>query len=280
MWNLTMPDITAARAQLDVLFPDTDTTPVLTAEEKDILENLYQEYEQAAGRPNPTWLEGGLTKSVRNAVLAAYGEISDRGKLSELRSSLKLSVNECPYCGFGEIKDLDHHLQKAHFECFSVFPLNLVPACSKCNGHKPRKPRFQPKKHHLHAYLEDVSEYRFLVADVALNAKAMSVQFRIEQAEGMSDELFARLQQHLIDFHLNDRYPAQVNIFLSEQKTGLAFAYEVGGSKAVRTFLERSAKANENSFGKNDWRVALLSALSRNKAFCRRGFFHALGYEP
>lgn len=278
MWNLKRPDISDARTHLDTLFPDGTATSVVGPAQKEAVEQLYKEYEQAQGRPDPAWFKAGLTKQVSEAILDAYGEVSDTGKLKALRSALKLLASECPYCGFGEIKDLDHHLQKAHFNCFSIFPLNLVPACSKCNGHKPRKPRSDPNKHHLHAYLEDVSKHRFLVADVKLSKSAMSVTFKIKHSAGMSAELNDRLNQHLKDFHLNDRYPAQVNIFLSEQKTAIAFVHEVGGAMGVRKFLERSAKADEKTFGTNDWRVALLFALAQCKPFCKGGFYKVLGY--
>ncbi|WP_321801668.1 HNH endonuclease signature motif containing protein [Burkholderia sp. BCC1988] len=278
MWNLKKPDVSRVRDDLDTVFPDDQAGLVVGSVQKDVIERLYNEYIQANGRPNSAWLQGGLSKSVREALLEAYGQVSDTGKLSTLRSALKLSVNECPYCGFGEIKDLDHHLQKAHYNCFSIFPLNLVPACSKCNGHKPRKPRSDPNKHHLHAYLEDVSKHRFLVAAVTIKGKAMSVEFKIKRSAGMNRELKARLEQHLDDFHLNDRYPAQVNIFLSEQKTGIEMAYEYGGAKGLRMFLERSAAADEDVFGKNDWRAALLLALAKCKPFCKGGFYKVLGY--
>jgi len=279
MWNLKKPNISAVRSHLDTIFPPSAVPVLLTAEHKDALERLYKDYEQASGRPLSTLKAANLEGAVSAQVLAAYSEVTDGGKLSALRSALMLSVDECPYCGFGEIRDLDHHLQKAHFQCFSIFPLNLVPACAKCNGHKPRKPRTDPDKHHIHAYLEDVSAHMFLVADVVLKKNAMIVRFRIKKSRKVKGELFARLCQHLEDFHLNDRYPARVNIFLSEQKTGLEFAFNVGGADAVRAFLERSADASEAAFGKNDWRTALFIALAKSKRFCKGGFYQALGYK-
>ena len=175
MWNLKRPDISAVRSHLDTVFPPKAVPVLLTIAQKDALEQLYKDYEEADGRPLATLNPVNLGGAVPAHLLAAYNEVTEGGKLSALRSALKLSVDECPYCGFGEIRDLDHHLQKAHFQCLSIFPLNLVPSCAKCNGHKPRKPKPDPKKHHIHAYLEDVSAYNFLVADVVLKKKAMKL---------------------------------------------------------------------------------------------------------
>ncbi|WP_284186189.1 HNH endonuclease signature motif containing protein [Zoogloea oryzae] len=279
MWNLPKPSIATAQAHLDKLFPDDPPGSVLSKIEKEKILELYCEYELAAGRPNVDWKDAGLSAAARAALLGAYSAVSEVGKLKDLRATLKLNVNECPYCGFGEIKDLDHHLQKAHFNCFSIFALNLVPACSKCNGHKPRKPRTDPKKQHIHAYLEDMSQFQFLSAEVVIGPRSMQVKFKIDKVEGMSDELYARLVQHLKDFHLNDRYPAQVNVFLSEQKAGLEFAFEFGGADGVRSLLDRSRLAIRKTFGENDWREALLRALASSDLFCAGAFRLALGYE-
>ena len=280
MWHLPTPSIAAAQAHLDELFPDDVPGSALSKIDKEMVCALYDAYKQAAGRPNVDWKEAGLPTAARVALLEAYSAVSEVGKLKALRSALKLKVNECPYCGFGEIKDLDHHLQKAHFNCFSIFALNLVPACSKCNGHKPRKPRMDPKRQHIHAYLEDTSGLQFLSADVLIGPKSMQVKFKIDKAQGMSVELYARLVQHLKDFRLNDRYPAQVNVFLSEQKPSLEFAFEVGGQDGVRCLLERSRLAMRQTFGANDWREALLQALASSDQFCAGAFRLALGKAP
>ncbi|MBX8563803.1 HNH endonuclease [Pseudomonas cichorii] len=280
MWNLNTPDISATRAHLNAIFPDTDIPVVLTPAQKDLLKTFYEEYEQAAGRPNTAWKDGRLTDAAKDAILTAYGEVTETGKLSGLRAMLMLSATVCPYCGFGEIRDLDHHLQKAHYKCFSIFPLNLVPSCSKCNGHKPRIPRTNPEEQQIHAYLEDLSGHRFLVADVVLTESAVLAEFRIKKRKGMSKELFARLEQHLKDFRLSKRYPAQVNIFLGTQQVGLEMSYELGGAKGVCSFLKRTTQAMDSSFGPNDWRGALCSALAQCRPFCNGGFYQALGFAP
>lgn len=124
-----------------------------------------------------------------------------------------------------------------------------------------------------------MSQLQFLSADVEIGPKSMQVKFKIDKSEGMSGELYARLAQHLKDFRLNERYPAQVNVFLSEQKPGLEFAFEVGGENGVRRLLDRSRLAMRQTFGANDWREALLRALASSDLFCAGAFRLALGFE-
>jgi len=280
MWNLERPDITGVRGDLDAVFPETAVPAIATAEEKDAIEALYEAYRAILGRPSDAILGNDLSGELRQAVHDAYKEVQGKGKLSALRNVLKLLAPECPYCGFGQIQDLDHHLPKAIYKPFSIFPLNLVPCCTTCNRGKPRKPNRDPRFHMLHAYLEDVSAYEFLVAEVQLDpaSGSLKVDFDIAKPVDMDDELHARLVNHLSDFDLHERYPAQINIYLGGLDTAFEQAFEFGGAEGLRSFLTRSAEKNADRFGPNDWRTALLRGLSASNEFCNGGFFAALGY--
>lgn len=275
-----MPDLSQLRAHLDLIFPDEVLLSPLTPADKDELMELYVLYQQGLGKPNPDWITDGLNDDGRDAILKAYGEVSDTGKLAVLRAALKNLAKVCPYCGFGEVRDLDHHLQKKIYKCFSIFPLNLVPSCSKCNGHKPRKPRKKATHQHINAYLEDLSFCDFFVADIDISNGAVLATFKIEKRKGMSEEMLHRLKQHLKDFKLDERYPSQVNIFLASQQVSLDDSFRAGGAEGVKEFLTRCATANVKSFGVNDWRGALFTGLAKSNEFCDGGFYKALGFTP
>lgn len=113
MWNLKKPSLVSTRSDLDVLFPGGAGAVISDGDKLKILE-LYDEYEKARGEPNPVWKTKPLSNDSRGLLLTAYGEVSDKGQLSLLRATLKKGAKKCPYCGFGEIRDLDHHLPKKH----------------------------------------------------------------------------------------------------------------------------------------------------------------------
>jgi hypothetical protein len=277
VWNLKKPSLASTRSDLDLLFPEHAEIGISNDDKLRVLE-LYDEYEQALGQPDPEWKKKFLSEDFRELLLTAYGEVSDKGELSLLRTILKKGATKCPYCGFGEVRDLDHHLPKKHYKCFSVFALNLVPSCSKCNGHKPRKPPSAKDKYHIHAYLDDVSNFNFLVADIEISNGALSAIFRVETRPGMSNELTKRLQQHLTDFKLNERYVAQVTHYLESQETSFDDNYKNGGAAEVKVYLLRTAKAIVRANGPNDWREALVVALAESEEFCDGGFYEVLGF--
>jgi hypothetical protein len=127
MWNLPRPDTGRTRDDLDLVFPPNNEPPLATQHEKDSVLALYQTYDNAGGRPGEN-LEGGhIADAIHDAILAAYGWVQESRKLAKLRSDLKLAAEKCPYCGIGEVHELDHHLVKAVYKIFSIFPLNLIP---------------------------------------------------------------------------------------------------------------------------------------------------------
>ena len=280
MWNLERPDIADVRGHLDTVFPAVPAPPIASNADKDALISLYGDYETAHGHPEPGLLGNGLSVQLRQAVHDAYSEVQEKGKLSALRTALKLIAEECPYCGFGQIQDLDHHLPRGVYKPFSIFALNLVPSCATCNRRKSRVPKADPTKHLLHAYLEDVSAYDFLRTAILLDATdgSLQVRFSVAKPGGMSDELHSRLVNHFVEFGLHERYPAQANIYLSGLHTAFELAFNSGGGGALRAFLERSAEKSIERFGINDWRTALLRGLAHSNEFCDGGFVAALGY--
>lgn len=278
MWKLPKPNVADAGNQLDTaLGADNKEAFVLGAPEREAIIALYEAYDANLGRPDPVLLGSDLREACKAAVHAAYSQIQESGRLSGLRSELKLGASECPYCGFGQIQDLDHHLPKAIYRLLSIYPANLIPCCATCNRHKPRRPSGKPREHFLNVYLEELPDSDFLIAEATLDAKTggLNVTFEISKTHGMSDELYARLQHHMKEFRLNERYRAQVNIHLSALEEAIETIYTAGGANAVRDFLLRSA--SKSSFGRNDWRVALLRGLAQSAEFCNGGFRRAIG---
>lgn len=276
MWRVPRPSTAAVKDQLDLALRVrvSGQSSLGTLAEKTAVLDLYQQYEANAGRPTNALLGAGMRGAFLDAMRDAYKHVQDNGRLASLRAELKSTADQCPYCGFGEVADLDHHLQRAHYRPVSIFPLNLIPACAQCNRIKPKNQIVDPAKHGLNSYLEDVTTYKFLVANVSIEpiTRAVVVEFQVRQSFGMSDEMFNRLTNHLVVFDLQERYGTQINIYLSGLETSFLDNYNSGGGAAVARFLRKSSKASEKQFGWNDWRAALLRGLCKCRDFCDGGF--------
>lgn len=277
MWNLNCLQVDNYQEHLDIAFP-VAAPASLTEAEKAILLQLYTRYEQAVGRPHQNLLGTELAEASLLKVLNAYDLIQERRRLSKLRASLKLLADRCPYCGYGSIDELDHFLQKDIYRAFSVFPLNLIPCCGPCNRMKPKLPSALAEQHQVHVYLEDVSQYDMLRADVAIAPASggLLINFRLQEPAHMPAELFSRVVHHMTTFKLRERFVKQTNMFLSGLETGMDLAFETS-PLVLQAFLVKSAASITKRAGNNDWRSALLVGLAACPAFFGGGYQQALG---
>lgn len=239
----------------------------LSAVERAAILGVYTLYDALLGQPHAD-LTPASTATARPFIEAAYSQVQIGGRLEGLRERLLASAIACPYCGFGEVRDLDHYLPKSDYGELAIYPRNLVPSCSSCNNAKRKIVPGVPHAYGpglIHPYFELLPDVEFLLAEVTFVGGALEVTFQIDptQVPAVAD----KLQFQLDRLKLNDRYPKQINKFLSEQRTAILM-FESLGSALLTEFLIRSAADLADSFGRNDWRPALVRALSQNDEFC------------
>lgn len=281
MWNLKKLEIGDFKEHLDIAFPSAPAHPVVTSADLDTVLEYYDLYVDLKGRPCADLVGEDTSAELRQAVHDAYGLVQDRRPLGTLRAAIKLLADECPYCGYGPIEELDHFLQRGHFKLFSIFPLNLIPSCGACNRGKRKKPSANLAEHQVHVYLEDLSAYDFLrvVAEIDPETGGLQTTYLIDAPVEMPDDVRDRLIHHLEEFDLQSRYKKQVNIFLGEMEFMITSSFESGGAEGLRQCLVGTANALKKRFGSNDWRTALMRGLAQCEAFCLGGFRTALGIE-
>ncbi len=270
MWTLALPDVDDVDAQLTTALTYVDGVPVyaLSPVERAAVLTVYQTYDALLGQPNASLRPAALA-ACREFIREGYGQVQISGRLAALRASLLASTDVCPYCGFGEPTELDHYLPKTQYHELAIYPRNLIPSCGPCNNAKRTiVPGLTPGPGLIHAYFQELPDAVFMRADVGFAGGALDVTFRIEAAV-LTPVLAEMLQFQLVRLKLNDRYPRQINKFLSEQRTGMLLFKEPGlPADALSIYLRRSAASLAETFGRNDWRPALMEALAANDLFC------------
>jgi len=271
MWRLDELELGDLDADLTTALTYVNEDPVyeLSVAELAAIKAVYDLYEVMLGQPAPG-LQPAILIAARPILHAAYNQVQIGGRLEGLRSRILASTESCPYCGFGEVKDLDHYLPRGTYGELAIYPRNLVPSCGPCNNAKrtvyPGMPAAQGPGL-IHAYFQPLPDEDFLHADVEFDADGtLSVTFRVDNP-GMDPGLAAKLQFQLDRLKLNARYRAQVNKYLSEQRTAMLMLHATGDA-VFSEFLQRSSAALVASYGRNDWRVALLRTLAADPAFC------------
>lgn len=270
MWVLPAQAFDDLDEALDRALTLVNGTPVyqLSPEERAAIHVTYQRYDALLGQPHADLTPAALN-SARPRMYTAYDQVQIGGRLAGLRARLLASTDSCPYCGFGEPRDLDHYLPRSTYGELAIYPNNLVPSCGPCNNAKRSVVPGMGGAHGpglIHAYFQILPDIDFLKAGISFHEGSLEVLFRIDDAV-LDPLLAAKLQFQLDRLKLNERYRKQVNKFISEQRTAILMLIDYR-PEVLSDYLRRCAGSLSVSFHRNDWRVALLRALSEDAEFC------------
>ena len=268
MWKLAPPHPGDVFRDMNCALTHVDGTKThrITRSQREGLLRLYQKYDSLGGQPSKCLLGTRFAEIFRFAVRDAYSQVQETGRLAALRSRLKLSAEKCPYCGFGEISELDHHLPRSKYNLFAIYARNLIPCCHVCNSKKSALAKHQPDAQIAHVYFQEFPQARFMFAHAEVSENSLYITFSIAQCSGMENSLFQRLKFQFERFELNERYQREVNDFLSSHGPSIEDAAR-GGPASLRSWLERSRNDLQKKFGLNDWRPVVLDALLQSNDF-------------
>ncbi|MCH9660025.1 MAG: HNH endonuclease [Bacteroidetes bacterium] len=192
----------------------------------------------------------------------------------KIYDQLILAANEkCPFCGgIGRPKNLDHFLPKAHYPQFSVFPLNLVPACRDCNmDGKGNIYATSAEEQVLHPYLDNDRFFneQWIFARV-IQSDPCVLEFYVKPPECWDDTAKSRIKKHFKSFDLADRYGIQAAEELSiliDQRKEFMCAYSPDDFG-----MHLRSIANSPSLFVNHWRKVMHQALAGDTWFCSNKF--------
>jgi 5-methylcytosine-specific restriction endonuclease McrA len=177
-------------------------------------------------------------------------------------------LGKCPFCGFGHVSTLDHHMPKARYPLFSVLPANLVPACTDCNKGKGAEV-LNGDNDIPHPYFEDsrIETDTWLYATVNETSPATAAFSVIVPANWPAD-LARRVVKYVGDLKLPQRFSIEASSELASLSDYLGLL-EV--SQQIGSYLESFAQI-ERSIRRNSWKSALYEALSESNWYREGGY--------
>ena len=182
---------------------------------------------------------------------------------------LLLAANDkCPFCGgIGRPKTLDHFLPKANYPQFSVFPLNLVPACRDCNTGKRNTLATSARDQVLHPYLDDDCFFteQWIFARV-VQTEPCAIEFYVSPPENWDGVSKDRVNKHFDDFDLAKRYSIQA---AEELSTLVDQRSEIMSSWPKELFVEfLTSVENSVTLFCNHWKRVTYQTLAKDEWFC------------
>lgn len=129
------------------------------------------------------------------------------GKLFvEVLSSDGYYNDMCPVCESVKATTFDHYLPQSQYQLFAVHPLNLIPCCTVCNGHKSGTVFDENnRRKYWNAYLDISTTERFLYCDITEEKGMPKAEFRIDRGN-LPDNYFEIVKNTFDGLELNDNY--------------------------------------------------------------------------
>lgn len=132
---------------------------------------------------------------------------AEMGRLWEEVLSTDGYLNDlCPICEAVKAKTFDHYLPQTEYQLFAVHPLNLIPCCTECNGHKLKAILDDnDKRRFWNAYLDQNTTEQYLFCDISEEKGMPKAKFRVEQGN-LPDRYFEIVKNSFDDLKLDKNY--------------------------------------------------------------------------
>lgn len=177
--------------------------------------------------------------------------------------------NRCPLCSVQRVYTLDHYLSKADFPIYSIFPLNLIPACRDCNTEKLSHIATNYAEETLHPYFDNIDLNRWLYCRINETTPA-TFSFYVVAAPDWNSDMIHRVNKHMEVFNLHELFTDHAGEELSNIFLRLNNLFNIGGAEAVRIHLGECLTGCENA-NINSWRSAVYRAMYDSKWFHTNG---------
>ncbi len=198
--------------------------------------------------------------SYRNRILQSLV-----AKVSRITAERILKT--CQSCTINEANTLDHILPKDYYAEFSVHPKNLIPSCSKCNGHKGTNWKSGNTNLFLNLYLDQLPSVDYLFVTTTIESNTVKAEFRVENINGIQSNLFELIRSHYTRLKLIERFSSNIDSVVEPLKNELeVFKGKIPISEFQNIVIERNRK-NRTSFGQNYWKSVLEDELIMNDDF-------------
>ncbi|MEU9938839.1 HNH endonuclease [Streptomyces lavendulae] len=175
----------------------------------------------------------------------------------------------CPLCSQGTVYQLDHFVPKSRYPTLCVDPLNLVPACERCNLLKGDRQPTSAENTLLHPYLDRISHDRWLDARTVHESGSVRLEFFVSPPDAWDPTLATRVQHHFTLLQLGQRYSPVANNLMS----GMSALW--GGMRQREwTILRDQLQAEAMSWfnkDRNSVEGVTCDTLAQDEEFCRTG---------
>lgn len=236
------------------------------------------EYRKQANRGSihlmPASNSASLGGATETDIISVYENrlVRPRGRAHRFYEEiLYVGDGTCSLCGASAATEVDHYLPKEQLGWLAIVPLNMIPACSECNGYKGTRLPSSRNDSFIHPYFDDFRTTQWLAAEVREDDPLP--RYFVQSYSGAGESDIPRLKAHFVALRLGFLYARLAGGALAEYRGNLIRNLS-GESRfnARRLWLEVGAKGLERDYGINHWRAVALRAWAASDWFIEEGY--------
>ncbi len=233
----------------------------------------YNNYDTAFGKDTLRSLVPlNLTKETKDELKSLYSY--DAYIFRKLKRILTVDKNNrldnlCPNCTINTINSFDHYLPQSEFAEYVDNPINLIPSCTECNGHKSSVWKKDGKRLFLNLYLDDLPsvQYLFIELSIADDGKSINTVFNVENREGKIDaNLFEKISYHYEKLDLCNRFCGNSEKVLSSLANYIYQLKDLLTDDAIKAVIMSNVHNERLKYGFNFWEAILKESVCNNTA--------------
>lgn len=230
------------------------------------METLYSGYNDAFEHKQLHTLmpDNSLTVNQRHHLASLYNYHA-----APFRHLMKnLTTNEygqqdktCPFCTINSASTFDHIIPKSVFDEYAVHPLNLIPCCAECNGHKSDEWAKPAALKFLNLYQDELPNEQYLFVNLTVVNGVLKALFSVRNSGNINANLYARIEETYTTMQLCRRFQERCADELYELALSIQNAL-VGGSseEQIKTGILHDVERLRQRKGYNYWKAVLKAA--------------------
>lgn len=272
MKKLTAPDVTNADKLLDGAIARKRILAYATSlmANETYIKSRYNNYSDNLNRLEDIGGSSIVSADDREAIHSMFtSSFKEKMKNNELAQVYQECAGVCPFCSTGKLEEIDHYIPKEPYPEFTIYPLNLIPICNKCN--KKKGEMFidaSGQRYFINFYSDNIDNLMFLEVTISFDStnieKTTKVSFVADFSKITDGYLREIIEKHYLRLELirkyNEAAAAEVsNLFdiLSNQDDNNKEEIKNAASRIVIGTKNKQLR----QAGRNDWKYLLYEEM-------------------
>lgn len=205
-----------------------------------------------------------LTNAQRHhlASLYSFDAAPFRNLMNQLTTNEHGQVDKaCPFCTINSSNTFDHILPQSVFHEYAVHPLNLIPCCSECNGHKGTEWTTGNALKFLNLYQDDLPNVQYLFVTLNVVDGVLKAEFNVQNTGNIDPALFERIKTTYTRMCLCTRFKERCYEELCELALTIQKYLSLGLSDSqIISVIKSDVEGLRNRKGYNYWKGILKEA--------------------